>query len=148
MGQRCWWLLSRLSFTGHASSCELRFLQQKIRILRPKERCIFVTGPDIRVYCQDPRLPIWVLKAGKQAGGNPNGTGCAPDSKGSVCNGHEGTAGCFILFFYIFIDWFCREREISICCFTHLCIHWLVLVCAPTEDRTATLAYLGDALTN
>ena len=26
------------------------------------------------------------------------------------------------------------ERKTSLCCFTYLCIHWLFLVCALTED--------------
>ena len=36
-----------------------------------------------------------------------------------------------------------RERETLICCFTYLSIHWLILVCAPTGDRTLKLGYMG-----
>ena len=35
------------------------------------------------------------------------------------------------------------ERETSICFSTHLCIHWLILVCALTEDQTCKLGLLG-----
>ena len=41
-----------------------------------------------------------------------------------------------------------REEKISIYCSTYLCIHWLLLVYALTGDRTTTLAYWDDALTN
>ena len=36
-----------------------------------------------------------------------------------------------------------RERETLICCFTYLCIHWLILVCALTGDQTCNLAISG-----
>ena len=36
-----------------------------------------------------------------------------------------------------------RERETSICCSTYLCIHWLILVCALTGDRTRNLGLSG-----
>ena len=36
-----------------------------------------------------------------------------------------------------------REKEILICCSTYLCIHWLILVCAPTRDRTHNRGVLG-----
>ena len=32
-----------------------------------------------------------------------------------------------------------RERKISICCFTYLCIHWLLLVCTLARDWTHNL---------
>ena len=45
--------------------------------------------------------------------------------------------------------WFFRKRGTSICCFTYLCIHWLILICALTRDQTyITLAYQDNALTN
>ena len=37
-----------------------------------------------------------------------------------------------------------RERETSICCPTHLCTHWLILVCALTRMDPATWAYWDD----
>ena len=36
-----------------------------------------------------------------------------------------------------------RERERLICCSTYLCIHWLMLVCALTGDRTCNLGTSG-----
>ena len=40
-----------------------------------------------------------------------------------------------------FSYWFLvREREAVICCSTHLCIHWLIFVCALTRDGTHDLA--------
>ena len=39
--------------------------------------------------------------------------------------------------FQIFILIF--EKETSICCSTYLCIHWLILACALTRDRTCNL---------
>lgn len=41
-----------------------------------------------------------------------------------------------------------REQEHSICCSIHLCIHWLILVWALTQDLTTTFAYQVDALTH
>ena len=38
-------------------------------------------------------------------------------------------------------------RETLICFSTYLCIHWLILVCALTRDRTSTLAYWAKAPT-
>ena len=35
-----------------------------------------------------------------------------------------------------------RERESSMCCSTHLCIHWFLLVCALTGDQTHNLGIL------
>ena len=32
-----------------------------------------------------------------------------------------------------------RGRETSICCSTYLCIHWLILLCAPTRNGTSNL---------
>ena len=32
-----------------------------------------------------------------------------------------------------------RERETSICCFTYICFHWLILVCALTGDQARNL---------
>ena len=32
-----------------------------------------------------------------------------------------------------------REGEMSICCSTYLCTHWLILACALTGDRTCNL---------
>ncbi|KAF6109763.1 hypothetical protein HJG60_010966 [Phyllostomus discolor] len=37
-----------------------------------------------------------------------------------------------------------KERELSICCSPYLCIHWLILVCAFTRDRTCNLGVLGQ----
>ena len=36
-----------------------------------------------------------------------------------------------------------RERKRFICCSTYLCIHWLILSCALTGDRTCNLGVLG-----
>ena len=36
-----------------------------------------------------------------------------------------------------------RDRETSICCSTGLCVHWLILVCALTGDRTPNLGVSG-----
>ena len=36
-----------------------------------------------------------------------------------------------------------REREILICFFTYLCIHWLLLLCALIRDWTCNLGILG-----
>ena len=41
-----------------------------------------------------------------------------------------------------------RDREIPTGCFTHLCICWLIVVCALTGDQTITLAYRDDAPTD
>ena len=52
-----------------------------------------------------------------------------------------------------FIDWLFWEQE-SVCeretliCSTYWCTHWLILVCALTGDRTHTLMFWDDALTN
>ena len=35
------------------------------------------------------------------------------------------------------------EREISTCCSTYLCIHWLILVCPLTGDQTCNLGESG-----
>ena len=37
-----------------------------------------------------------------------------------------------------------KKRETSICCSTYLCIHWLLFVCALTEDRTCNLGVSGQ----
>ena len=41
-----------------------------------------------------------------------------------------------------------RERETSICFFTYLCNHWLLLVCALIEGQSYDLGMAIDALTN
>ena len=48
----------------------------------------------------------------------------------------------------VFVYWFEQGRETSICCPTYLCIHWLILVCAPPGIELTTLAYRDDALTS
>ena len=40
------------------------------------------------------------------------------------------------------------ERKTQICCFTCSCIHWWLLARNLTRDRSATLTYWDDALTN
>ena len=45
-----------------------------------------------------------------------------------------------ILYIYIYGE---RERDAWICCSTYICIHWLILTCALTEDRTCNLGVLG-----
>ena len=52
--------------------------------------------------------------------------------------------GLFILKFFIIFRERKRERETSVCCSTHLCIHWLILVWALTGDRTHNLGVLGQ----
>ena len=42
----------------------------------------------------------------------------------------------FILFLLLFIDLICRS--------THLCIHWLILVCAPFGDQICNLGVSGQ----
>lgn len=37
-----------------------------------------------------------------------------------------------------------EERETPVCCYTHLCTHWLPLACGGTHN----LGVKGDALTN
>ena len=37
-----------------------------------------------------------------------------------------------------------RRREILICCSTHPCSHWLILVCALTGDQTLNLGASGQ----
>ena len=52
-------------------------------------------------------------------------------------------------FKFFLIYWFLeKEGETSICCFTYICIHWLILVSALTWDWTHNLGYGDDALTN
>ena len=41
-----------------------------------------------------------------------------------------------------------RGKKTSVCCFTYLCIHWLILVTCPDQDWPATLVNWDDALTN
>ena len=42
-----------------------------------------------------------------------------------------------------------REKKTTlICCSTHSCIHWLILVYALTGIKPITLAYQEDSLTN
>ena len=42
-----------------------------------------------------------------------------------------------------------RERETLICCYTYLCIHWLIFVCALAKRMgQATLVYQNNTLTN
>ena len=58
----------------------------------------------------------------------------------------------WFIFFYIktflYID-FKRERERErFCCFTYLCTHWLVFVCALMWDKHSTLVHWDDAPTN
>ena len=52
----------------------------------------------------------------------------------------------FKIFFLTY--WFERERETLVCCSTFSCIHWLILVCAPTGDGTHNCGAWDDALTN
>ena len=52
----------------------------------------------------------------------------------------------FLLQCFCNINWFCRgrerETETLICCFTYLCVHWLILVCALPRDQTCNLGIL------
>ena len=43
----------------------------------------------------------------------------------------------------VFVDFIQKGRETSICCSTHLCIHWLILSCALTQDWTHNFGVLG-----
>ena len=45
----------------------------------------------------------------------------------------------------IFIYWFERERETTICCSIYQCIYWLILVCALTGDQIHNLSVLGQS---
>ena len=51
--------------------------------------------------------------------------------------------GLFILKFFIIFRERKRERETSVCCSTHLCIHWFILACALTGDQTNNLSVSG-----
>ena len=47
---------------------------------------------------------------------------------------------CTLIFFVIY--W--HERETLICCFTHLCIHQMMLTCALTRDQTCNPGASGS----
>ena len=55
----------------------------------------------------------------------------------------------FLSFFLVsfFLSWLERKIETLICCSTYLCIHWLILVCALSGDRTRNLGIWEDTLT-
>ena len=42
----------------------------------------------------------------------------------------------FFYIIYIFLNFYLLEGETLICFSTYLCIHWLILLCALTGDRT------------
>ena len=44
----------------------------------------------------------------------------------------------------ICLNWFERERETSVCCFTYLCTHWLLLICTCTRNQTCNLGIWGQ----
>ena len=51
----------------------------------------------------------------------------------------------FKMSFYLLIF---REKEggVAICCSTYLCIHWFILICALTGDRTCSLGVCSNQL--
>ena len=55
---------------------------------------------------------------------------------------HSSTSFQFRLVFLLIWRW---GGDTSICCSTYLCIHWLILVCAPTtKDQTHNLGISGQ----
>ena len=70
-----------------------------------------------------------------------------PHLKGNTCFlPTECDVHHFFFSFYNFFNLLIleRERETSICCSTYLCIHWLILVCTLTRDRTHNLDAWGQ----